>query len=76
MNKYYFAFGMNQETKDGMSLGNYYVCIEAKHHYDARFEMFDARGSSWSFCYTEEEFAGQPEKYGLKSISLDEVRIR
>lgn len=76
MHKYYFTFGMNQQTKDGMSLGNFYVCIEAPDMNYARFDMFDVRGSSWSFCYTEEEFAGQPEKYGLKSISLDEVRIR
>lgn len=76
MNKYYFTFGMNQQTNDGMSLGNFYVCIEAPDIKTARFDMFDVRGSSWSFCYTEEEFAGQPRKYGLKSISLDEVRIR
>lgn len=76
MNKYFFTFGMNQETKSGHSLGIYYVCIYAANEWEARAEMFDVRGSSWSFCYTEEEFSGQPEKYGLKSISLDEVRIR
>lgn len=75
MRKYYFTFGMNQETKDGVSLGNFYVCIEAPDMNSARFDMFDARGSSWSFSYTEEEFAGQPEKYGLTSLTLEQVTL-
>lgn len=76
MNKYYFTFGMNQHTKDGVSLRNRYVCIEARYYWNARMDMYDARGDSWSFCYTEEEFDEQPERYWLKSISLDEVRLR
>lgn len=75
MNNYYFTFGSNQETSSGMSLGNFFVCIKAKDENLARFDMFDVRGSSWSFCYTEEEFSGQPEKYGLKELTLDQVRI-
>lgn len=75
MHKYYFTFGMNQQTKEGMSLGNFYVCIEALDINTARFDMFEARGSSWSFCYTEEEFAGQPRKYGLTSLTLEQVTL-
>lgn len=75
MQTFYFTFGANQETKEGKSLGQCFVCIDAGDESQARFDMFDARGSSWSMCYTEEEFAGQPEKYGLTCVSLEYVSL-
>ncbi len=73
MNKYYFTFGTNHETKQGYTLGRCYVLIEAVSEMLARQKMNDARGNSWAFSYTEEEFAGLPAKYGLTRLTLEEV---
>lgn len=74
-NKYFFTFGSNHETKEGFSLGHSYVVIDANDLWEARDKMHKARGEVWSFSYTEEEFAGQPEKYGLTALTLDQVAL-
>lgn len=76
MNKYFFTFGMNQLTEDGKSLGKNYVVIEDKDNWDASSKMIAARGVRWAFCYTEEDFKGQPEEYGLTEVSLEYVKLR
>lgn len=73
--KFYFTFGSNHVTSKMQSLGYRYVVIEAEHEDDARNQMFLARGPKWSFCYTENSFTGQAETYGLREISLEDVRI-
>lgn len=75
MKKFFFTFGGNQETKRAVSLGKCYVCILAEDAEDARLQMFDIRGSSWSMCYTEAEFCGQPEQYGLTCVPLEYVAL-
>lgn len=75
MHKYYFTFGSNHETKQGYSLGRNYVMIEAVSEMFARQKMYDARTDKWAFSYTEKEFAGQPEKYGLTSLTLEQVTL-
>lgn len=76
MNKYFITFGMNQLTEDGKSLGKNYVVIEGEDRFDASDKMIAARDVKWAFCYSEEEFKGQPEKYGLTEVSLESVKLR
>lgn len=75
MNKYYFTFGGNHRTREGFSLGQSYVVITAAFEEEARHLMHKARGDVWAFSYTEEEFKGQPEEYGLTELTLDQVKL-
>ncbi len=75
MEKYFFTFGSNMYTSEGFSLARSYVVIEAESENDAREKMFKARGDKWSFCYTEEEFSGQVEKYKLVCLPVSQVVI-
>lgn len=75
MNEYIFTFGMNQTDKNGCSLGNCYAVILSDSENRAKFAMFDIRGSSWSFVYTSKESAGV-ERFNLKEVSLEDIRIR
>lgn len=40
-------------------------------HAEAREQMVECFGDQWAFQYDETEFAGQPEKYGLKELFAD-----
>lgn len=75
MAKYFFTFGMNHKDAEGNSLGCNYVEIDAVTEAAARAEMIKHRGPKWAFSYTEEQFDGQPEAYGLKPKLLCEVEI-
>ena len=59
MSLYYFTFGLGTENK------NKYVKIEAADYFAAREIMIGRFGLVWAFQYSEKEFAGQPEEYGL-----------
>lgn len=75
MSKYFFTFGSNHETKGGFSLGRSFVVIEADNLWEARDIMHKARGEVWAFSYTEKEFAGQQEAYGLTCLTLEQVAL-
>lgn len=76
MQDFYFTFGQNHQLKGGLFLGRYYTSIPGINRYDARARMFEERGESWAFCYDEQEFTGQPEKYGLKYIPFEMVSLK
>lgn len=62
MNKrWYFTWGCGQEFP------HCYTMIEGEFE-EAREIMVDRYGCSWSMQYSESEFAGQVEKYGLREI--------
>lgn len=70
--RFYFTFGM------GYNLRNSYVVVEAENHQQARIAFQEARakidsmgGRLYAFSYTETEFAGQVEKYGLTEVPID-----
>lgn len=76
MEKWYFTFGSGQTDEDGNSLYNYYLRIKARSYLEARNKMNSLRGDKWSFQYSEQEFAGQPEKYNLKIATKKQVRLK
>lgn len=47
---------------------NNYVAIEAVDARAAEREMNRRYGNDWAFVYSEAEFAGQVDRYGLKEI--------
>ena len=71
--KFYFTYGSGQTDKSLRSLFKNYCVIDASTENDARDAMHKARGVKWSMCYNEDEFKGQPERYNLKEIPLEEV---
>lgn len=73
--KFFVTYGSSHHTADGMSLANYYTLIEAPSYGEARLAIHLARNVKWAFMYGEEDFSGQPEKYNLKPISLEEVAL-
>ena len=75
MNRFYFTFGT------GTAYRSVYVEVEVEeddfqlHLWPeaediAREAMYETHGKKWAFQYTEGEFAGQVERYGLKRLSL------
>lgn len=60
--KWYFTFMQKQ-----VDLANKFVCFEGT-FYEAREKMVKQYGDQWAFQYSEKDFAGQPEMYGLKEI--------
>ena len=67
MERFFFTFMQKQAFKDC------YVEIRAKDETAAREEMFKRHGNQWAFCYTEKEFEGQAEHFGLQK--LQEIRV-
>lgn len=65
MKKFFFTFCMKSVLR------NNYVEIEAEDAEAARAAMGESHGMNWAFCYTEDGFRGQPEKYGLTEVPLD-----
>lgn len=59
MPKFYFTFGY------GTPYRNRYIEIEAEDYGSARARMVELHGQKWAFQYTEEEFKGQAEQFGL-----------
>ena len=73
MKTYYFTFGFGHTIPtnlvgEGNSLGNHYFKIESENYGSARLEMDSIFKSKWAFQYSEKEFEGQVEKYGLKEF--------
>jgi hypothetical protein len=60
LQKYYVTFPFKY-----IELRNKYCVLEAYTKDDALEEAFLLFGTAWAFMYSEEEFKGQPEKYGL-----------
>lgn len=60
LRNYYFTFGGDRLQK--------YVHIVAVDRDAARECMFQHYGIKWAFCYDDEQFTGQVEKYGLKML--------
>lgn len=75
MNNYYFTFGANHLDKYGNSLGDKFVSIPADQPMEAVVIMMQARDMVWATSYTEEQFSGQAEKYGLQSVPLEQVTL-
>lgn len=71
---YYFTYGANHCTKDGVCLANYYTPIEAPSENEARAKMTEARGVKWSFSYADIHMAGVYE-YDLKLAPLEDVKL-
>lgn len=63
--KFYFTFAQRTVLK------NAYMVVEAESEAEARAKMIEMYGKIiFAFSYTEEEFKGQPEKYGLYEIEF------
>lgn len=75
MSNFYFTFGTDHKTREGMSLWNFFVKIQAEKEEEARLKMYEKRGLIFAFCYTEKEFKGQIEEFNLKEIRLEEVKL-
>lgn len=60
---YYFTFLYVSENR------NKYVRFYGTYS-EARKKMLKHFGNKWGFQYTEKEFAGQIEKFGLQEIKL------
>jgi hypothetical protein len=86
--EFYFTFGfehrlvsynperpMNSPSvfAQGISLDHRYVIIEADDREEARAKMLNLFGRDWAFQYSEKEFAGQVEKYGLKELKWKQI---
>lgn len=61
---FYVTFGF------GSQKANCYSEVPAGNTQEARDVVEDAVGKNYAFIYSEDEFAGQPEKYNLKKIPL------
>ena len=59
---WYFTFCGNHKYPNG------YVKIFANDFGEARQKMFDMYEDKWGFQYTEEEFEGQVEQFGLYEV--------
>lgn len=60
--KWYFTFCMDDEEHC-----NDYAVFEGTYE-EARKKMFERFGRCWAFQYSEEDFKGQVEKFGLREI--------
>lgn len=58
-----------------INLHDKYSVVEADSYAEARKQIHAIRGSDFAFCYTEEQFAGQPEKYGLSEVDIAEKGV-
>lgn len=61
---FYLTFGF------GHIFANRYMEVKAGNYGDARRMCFEAFGPHWAFLYTEEEFAGQTERFGLTPLGI------
>lgn len=68
MNRYYFTFGSNHFTKEGISMRNCYVQVNSTDIVSAEVRFKEwvknnmASENAWSWVYTEEEF-NESRKY-------------
>jgi hypothetical protein len=59
MPRFYLTFGVNTGH------ASRYRIIEASEMQAARLLAFEEYGPKWAFCYDEEGFAGQADRYHL-----------
>jgi hypothetical protein len=64
MAKFFITYGGGTIQRDSFSI------IEAEDYPAARQLLRDTISDKFAFCYSEAEFAGQAERYGLKEIPL------
>ena len=64
MAKFYVTYG------SGYAQGQSYSVVEAPSYQAARTAIAAVCGSAFAFAYTEEDFAGQAQRYGLTEIAL------
>ncbi len=62
---WYFTFGFSHAFPRG------YMKITGTFH-TARNKMIEKFGTKWSMQYSEEQFAGQVEKYGLHEVPYED----
>ena len=65
--RFFGTFGVGQFNG---ALANSYVEIEAPDVLIARRLINESFNGKWCAVYTEEDFKGQPEKYGLRRVVL------
>lgn len=54
-------------------LSDKFSIVEAPSYEEARQKVFDVRGPSWAFLYTEEQFMGEKNVLGIKYPSQIEA---
>lgn len=70
LQKFYVTYG------GGTYLANSFSVVEAEDYAAARRIIHDEIGCKFAFCYTENEFAGQAQRYGLTECPLQpQVRL-
>jgi hypothetical protein len=57
------------------NLRNNYSVVEGEDHGDCRAKIHEVTGGKFAFAYTEEEFEGQIERYGLTEVPLQPQTI-
>lgn len=62
--KVYVTYGYGTDKRNGYSV------VEAEDYGKAREIIDVATNNRFAFAYTEEEFAGQVERYGLREVPL------
>lgn len=65
--RFFFTFGEGQFNG---ALANSYIEVEAPDEMTARKLVGTTFNGKWSGIYTESEFAGQPQEYGLRRLVL------
>jgi hypothetical protein len=71
---YYFTYGHDQFTADGMELVGFFTIIYARTYADARALMWGIRGKKFSRQYSSREAAGV-DRHGLIHISPTRVAL-
>lgn len=64
MYKFYVTYG------NGTNLKNRFSVVVAENYGKAREVIHEVTSGRFAFCYSEEEFKGQIEKYGLIEVPL------
>lgn len=64
MNLYFVTYG------NGSDQANNFSVVEAEDYREALDQIAEVCGNAFAFCYTEQEFDGQAERYGLTRIPL------
>lgn len=75
MSKFFFTFGGNHLDKNGFSLYNSHVVIEAESEGEAREIMHKARGPKYCTSYPENMSYECVLKYNTTERSLEDVTI-
>ena len=71
---WYFTFGYGHENAKGERLHDRYFVVRDATFDEARDKMMELRGPAWGFQYDDATFEGQPEQYGQREATADEIR--